>query len=126
MKEKKNNLKVKFFKNEAEKEPLKEWLKKEISVEDRKKIGKAIKYVECIWPIEMPLVKTISGYRGLKEIRVQLKNSRARIFFTILDGYLVLLHGIIKKTKKTPKRDLDIAYKRKQKLYSVKKIDSKK
>ncbi len=119
----KKNLKVKFFKNYSGKEPVREWLKneKEISFEDRKKIGEAIKYVECIWPIGMPLVKTISGYRGLKEIRVKLENRSSRIFFTILDGYLVLLHGIIKKSQKTPKRDLEIAYKRKQKLYSVKK-----
>jgi phage-related protein len=32
------------------------------------------------------------------------------------DGYMILLHGFIKKTQKTPKADIDLALKRKKEL----------
>jgi phage-related protein len=36
----------------------------------------------------------------------------ARVIFTLHDGQMILLHGFIKKTQKTPQDDLDIARKR--------------
>jgi len=40
----------------------------------------------------------------------------ARVQFCIVDGRMVLLHGFIKKTRKTPRSDLDLALDRKRKL----------
>ncbi len=34
------------------------------------------------------------------------------MIFTLHDGQMILLHGFIKKTQKTPQDDLDIARKR--------------
>jgi hypothetical protein len=34
------------------------------------------------------------------------------VFFTVWRGFMILLHGIIKKSQKTPKTDLDLAKKR--------------
>ena len=48
---------------------------------------------------------------GLYEVRTSLsKNRIARVFFYI-DGKsrMVLLHGFIKKTQKTPDKELDLA-----------------
>ena len=36
----------------------------------------------------------------------------ARVIFCMGDGYMILLHGFIKKTQKTPKADIDLALKR--------------
>jgi phage-related protein len=36
------------------------------------------------------------------------------VFFCFTEGRLVALHGIIKKTQKTPQADLDLARKRKR------------
>jgi hypothetical protein len=36
----------------------------------------------------------------------------ARVIFCIVQGQMILLHGFIKKTQQTPKRDLDIARER--------------
>jgi phage-related protein len=38
----------------------------------------------------------------------------ARLIFTEEHGFMVLLHGFIKKTQKTPKADLELALKRKK------------
>jgi phage-related protein len=38
----------------------------------------------------------------------------ARILFCVEQGRMVLLHGLIKKTQKTPQRDIDLALKHKK------------
>jgi Phage derived protein Gp49-like (DUF891) len=50
---------------------------------------------------------------GLYEVRTNLPQGRkARVLFCIHEGNMVLLHGFIKKTQKTPKKDLDLARER--------------
>ncbi len=39
-------------------------------------------------------------------------NRIARVIFTLHDRQMVLLHGFIKKTQKTPQDDIEIARKR--------------
>ena len=49
----------------------------------------------------------------LWEIRSHISDKRiSRIFFTIVDNNMVLLHGYIKKSQTTPKEELDLAKKR--------------
>ena len=51
--------------------------------------------------------------KGLFEIRAKGKEGIARSFFcTIQEQELVILHSIIKKSQKAPKKDLDLAKKR--------------
>jgi len=55
-------------------------------------------------------VKSVEGRRGLWELREQLGNNRVRIFFfQFSSDTLVMVHGILKKSRKTPKRELDLA-----------------
>lgn len=50
---------------------------------------------------------------GLFEVRSTITGRRiARILFCIHEGAMVLLHGFVKKTRKTPDADLAIALKR--------------
>lgn len=50
-------------------------------------------------------------------MRTSLEGGRiARVIFAILDGRMVLLHGFMKTTRKTPKADLDMARKRKKEI----------
>lgn len=61
----------------------------------------------------MPLCRSLKGRKGLWEIRTNLSDGRiARVFFCAHGGSMVLLHGFIKKTQKTPEKELDIADKR--------------
>ncbi len=51
--------------------------------------------------------------KGLYEIRAKGKEGIGRSFFcAVVDKKMVILHSIIKKTQKTPKKDLELAIKR--------------
>lgn len=59
--------------------------------------------------LEEPYVKHIKGKQnqGLLELRIKFAHDIARIFyFTYYNNTFVLLHGFIKKTMKTPEREL--------------------
>ena len=50
---------------------------------------------------------------GLFELRVKAKEGVARVFFcTVIERRIVVLHSFIKKTQKTPKRELNVARRR--------------
>jgi phage-related protein len=53
---------------------------------------------------------------GLYEVRTNLSGKIARVLFCVYERQMVLLHGFIKKTQKTPKQDLDLALERKRQL----------
>ncbi|MDR0876999.1 MAG: type II toxin-antitoxin system RelE/ParE family toxin [Treponema sp.] len=102
---------VRFFKSPspANNEPVRVWLKA-LSIKDKKAIGQDIKTVELSWPIGYPLVEKLDA--DLWEVRTTLDGRISRVFFTVWEGFMVLLHGIIKKSQKPPKQDLDLAKKR--------------
>lgn len=104
-------LAVVFFRTAAGNEPAREWLK-ELPKEDRKTIGEDILTVQYAWPVGKPLVDHLG--EGIWEIRTRLVNRIARTLFMEADQEIVLLHGFIKKTQKTPKDDLALAKKRKK------------
>lgn len=58
--------------------------------------------------------------KGLFEIRAKGKEGIGRSFFCSFENdEIVILHSIIKKTQKTPKKDLDLAIKRMKELKGV-------
>lgn len=94
---------------------MREWLKGLPLSEDRKRIGEDIKTVEFGWPIGMPTCKPLGD--GIYEVRTRLGQNRiARVLFYIdTRNRMVLLHGFIKKTQKTPSEDLELAKRNKSK-----------
>ena len=55
--------------------------------------------------------------QGLFEVRSDIPDGRiARVIFFIRSNRMVLLHGFVKKTRKTAKSDLDLAVKRKKEV----------
>jgi phage-related protein len=59
----------------------------------------------------MPLCRSIGG--GLWEVRCDLAHGRiARVLFCIRQGRMVLLHAFVKKTRKTPVGERDLAARR--------------
>ena len=99
-----------FYLTDTEREPVREWLK-DLKLEDRKVIGEDIKDVEFAWPMGMPLVRSMG--KGLWEVRSSLPRGRiARVLFCVDDENMVLLHGFIKKTQKTPPSEITLALKR--------------
>ena len=88
---------------------MREWLKGLPLPEDRKRIGEDIKTVEFGWPIGMPVCKALGD--GIYEVQTRLRQNRiARVLFYVdKRSRMVLLHGFIKKTQKTPTEDLELA-----------------
>lgn len=103
-----------FYCTAAGNEPVREWLKG-LNEADRRIVGQDIATAEFGWPVGMPICRSLG--RGLYEIRSDISHGRiTRVIFCVAEEQMVLLHGFIKKTQKTPKTDLDLALKRKKEV----------
>ena len=112
----KKRLPVRFFESHSGSTPVREWLLS-LSETDRRTIGVDIQTAEFGWPVGMPLCRALAGHKGLWEIRSNLSGGRiARVIFCVHRGHMVLLHGFIKKTQKTPPQDITMAVKRQKGL----------
>ena len=85
---------------------MREWLKS-LTRENRKIIGEDIKTVQFGWPLGMPLARKLD--QNLWEVRIRLSDGIARVMFTTGGHRMILLHGFIKKSPKTPRDDLALA-----------------
>lgn len=109
---KKKRLPASFFESDRGRVPVREWLLS-LSSEDRKVIGDDIRTAEFSWPIGMPLCRSIKSHPGLWKIRTNLSSGRiSRVFFCVHEETMVLLHGFIKKTQKTPITEINLAKRR--------------
>lgn len=98
---------------------MRDWLR-EMDGKDRRIIGFDIATIELGWPVGMPVCRPLG--RGLWEVRSNLSQGRiARVIFCIAEGRMVLLHGFIKKSQKTPAGDLNTARARQK---DVERLDS--
>jgi phage-related protein len=113
MSEVEKKLDVFFFRSDGGSEPVREWILSLPKVE-RKLIGDDVLKVQYCWPIGKPLVGSLGN--GLWEVRSRLGGRIARVIFVVRDEKMVLLHGFIKKTQKTPKHELDVAIQRMKQL----------
>jgi phage-related protein len=102
-------LSVVFFKTSAGNEPVREWLKV-LARDDKRTVGYDMKTAQYGWPLGMPLIRKLEP--GLWEVRSDISNGIARVLFTIEAGVMVLLHGFVKKSQKTPAADLKVAKQR--------------
>jgi len=101
-----------FYRTSAGREPVREWLRALVPA-DRKIVGDDIRDCEFAWPVGLPLCRPITGRRGLWEVRSSLPGGRiARVLFCVQHGHMVLLHGFIKKTQRTPEREIVLAVRR--------------
>ena len=98
-----------FYATDTGKRPVREWLM-ELSAADRKTIGEDIATLEFCWPVGKPKCALMKGIKGLYEVRSNISSGRiARVFFVLIGNRMVLLHGFIKKTQKTPDKELKLA-----------------
>lgn len=109
-------LAVRFFREHSGNEPVREWLK-DLPAAERREIGADIRTVQFGWPIGMPVVDHIAD--EIWEVRTRLSHRIVRVLFTLEDGEMILLHAFVKKDRKTPKPDLDLARQRLRKLRSA-------
>jgi len=63
----------------------------------------------------MPVCRKLES--KLYEVRSNVSDKRiARVIFAVISECMILLHGFIKKSQKTPKSDIDLAIKRKKEI----------
>ena len=73
--------------------------------------GRDIQKVEFGWPLGLPYCRSFGD--GLWEVRSDLTDGKiGRVIFCVVRERMVLPHGFIKKTRKTPAQDLKLALKR--------------
>ena len=107
----KNEWSIEFYHNEAGREPAADFLD---ALPDSAR-AKAVRYIELLTTygvlLKEPYTKQIRG--KIREIRVADKIGAVWIlYFGYIEGRFVLLHSFIKKTDKTPAREIDIAERR--------------
>ena len=74
------------------------------------KIDQILYLITIIQQIPKKFFESISGVKGLYEIRIEFKSNIYRIFCCFDKGNLVVLfNGFQKKTQKTPKKEIDKA-----------------
>ena len=101
---------VVFYRSAAGAEVLRDWLRG-LAPADRNIIGQDLMRAQFRWPVGMPLCRPLGG--RLWEVRSDLTGHRiARVLFCFSEGRLLVLHGFIKKTQKTPDAELALARKR--------------
>jgi phage-related protein len=81
-----------------------------LPIKVQNKIFKIIEAVEILQRVPQQYLKSISGSRGLFEVRIQLGSDIWRVFcFFENERLVILLNGFVKKTQKTPKEEIKLA-----------------
>ena len=99
-------LQAHFYSTRNGKEPVREWLKG-LRADERRQIGTDIAYVQFKWPMGKPHVDHLRG--RIWEVRSTLPNRIARVLFAVTGDEMILLHGFIKQTPRTPMADITLA-----------------
>lgn len=98
---------VRFYRTAPGKEPVLDWLRS-LDKEDRHKIGIDLMRVQlrlAYWN-----AAGSQSRAGLWEVRPDLPSGRtARLLLCFHESMLIVLHGFIKKTQKTPESDLELS-----------------
>jgi phage-related protein len=103
---------VVFYRTRGGAEVVRDWLRS-LEERDRNAVGLDLMRVQFRWPVGMPLCRPMGD--GLWELRTSLPSRRiARVLFCLAHDHIVVLHGFIKKTQKTPDEELALARKRKR------------
>src|SRR5437762_4678971 len=101
---------VVFYRTQGGAEVVRYWLRS-LDDADRQAVGLDLMRVQYRWPVGMPLCRALGD--GLWEVRTSLPSNRiARVLFSVQQGRILVLHGFIKKTQKTPDEDMTLARKR--------------
>lgn len=99
-----------FYGTQGAGEVARDWLRS-LDDADRRAVGLDLMRVQYRWPVGMPLCRALGD--GLWEVRTSLPSNRiARVLFSVQQSRILVLHGFIKKTQKTPPDDLALARRR--------------
>lgn len=78
-------------------------------------VARFLKYAERmeVYGPDLGMPHTRAMGQGLFELRLKAAEGIARVFYcTVIDRQIVMLHQFVKKTEKTPARELELARRR--------------
>ena len=101
-------MKVEFFEDENGHCPVTEFLDK-LDTKMRIKTLRSIQFLENLGTaLRMPISQALDD--GIFELRAQSGNNITRVlYFFVIGDCAILTHGFIKKTQKTPSREIEKA-----------------
>jgi len=109
-------MEVHFWVNDNGKVPVAEFLDG-IPAKASSKLVKIFEWIELRGLLlEGSFLRKMVGFHKLWEVRVQFDGVRYRVFVTFKDNICWLLHGFVKKSAKTPRKELLIAEKRRKRI----------
>jgi len=89
--------------------------------EVKKKFNRTLKLIATVERIPVKYFKYIENSTGLYEIHVEAGSNIFRVFSFFDKGQLVILiNGFQKKSKKTPRKEIELAEKLKKQYYNEK------
>jgi len=102
---------VNYYKDQNGKKPVEEWIDT-LDVKLKVKIFRAFELLEEFnLNLKAPYVKPLED--KLYELRVKDSKGIYRIiYFSYTNRQFIMLNGFVKKTQKTPKKEIALAYKR--------------
>jgi len=110
-----------FYRNESGKSPVEDFLK-QLTPKQKKKTAFVLSLIEELPFVPKEYFKKMKGSDGLWEVRIQSGNDAFRLLGFFDGANLVILnHAFAKKTKKTPKKEIQLANQRKQEYQRTKK-----
>lgn len=105
-----DNFEVEFYETEDGTEPVKEFLK----TLDDKLMAKMVKTIELLavngTDLREPYSKPLRN--GIFEVRAKVGTDAARVlYFFVIGKKIILTNGFVKKTQKTPAKEIETAEK---------------
>lgn len=105
-----------FFRSDFGNEPVREELR-EMGRPASTEVGTDIQFVEEHWKVDRPYVDRIRSAnkateKSIYEVRHTIDGKEYRTLFFVYANRMVLVHFIEKKSRKTPKDAIELAWKR--------------
>ena len=109
--------KVTFYTSDSGRIPVRDFLDDLFDVRAKARLLRAIQRLGEEGFLPEPFSKAISGSRKLRELRVGHGGNIYRVFYCMVsERRIILLHGFMKKTQKTPPNEILTAEKRLQRF----------
>lgn len=98
---------------------------KTLDINVKSKFQYVLELIKQVEMVPKKFLAPITGYKGLFEIRVEYQSNIYRVFCCFdKKNLIVLFNGFQKKTRKTPKKEIEKAMKLKDDYFRIKKIKS--
>jgi len=104
---------IKFYKTASGKVPVKEFLNS-LSSKHAQKVAWVLELVERLDQIPVQYFKKLKSTDDIWEVRARIGSNSFRLLgFIDNDEFVILTNGFAKKSQKTPKKEINLAERRK-------------